>query len=333
MSARVDMMRAVMQDRYGPPTEVLQMAEIAVPEPGPDEVRISVHAASVNPADWHLVRGEPLVARLVFGLRGPKKVVPGADVAGVIDAVGAAVTDLAVGDEVYGDVGDVRMGTFADAVVAPAALIAPKPAPLSMVEAAAIPLAGITALQAIQRGGVGQGTRVLVVGASGGVGHFAVQIAAAAGATVTAVCSGRNAEFVRSLGAERVIDYTTESYLEGGEYDLVIQLSGTAPAMAFRPVLAARGHVQMLTGDGESRWLGPVGRSVGGLVRSPFVGQRFSMFSATANGPDLRRMTELIEAGRVRPSIEQTCSLADAPAAIARIEQAHTRGKVVVDVV
>lgn len=326
-------MKAVVQERYGAPTEVLSLADVAVPDPAPDEVLVKVHAASVNPADWHLVRGEPLIARAQLGLRRPRKVVPGVDVAGVVEAVGADVTGFSVGDEVYGETLRRRYGTFAEHAAVAASGLAPVPPSLSMEEAAAIPLAGLTALQALTTHSAAEaGRRVLIVGASGGVGHLAVQIAVALEAEVTGVCSTRNVEFARSLGATRVIDYTTESYLDDGEYDLVVQLSGLDSAADFLPVMARDATLLLLTGDAESRFWGPIGRGVAAMLRSPFVSQRLTMFTAEANRPDLERLTAMVEAGDLRPEIERTVGLADVPAAIARVEEAHTRGKVVVTV-
>lgn len=333
MSGVGSKMRAVIQDRYGAPRDVLRMAEVAIPEPAADEVLVKVVAASVNPADWHFVRGEPLVARIQMGLRGPKKTVPGADFAGIVEAVGAEVAHVAAGDEVYGESFQTRMGTFAEYATVKAAGLATKPSSLTMAEAAAVPLAGVTALQAIvDHGQAMAGQRVLVVGASGGVGHFAVQIATALGAEVTGVCSTRNADFVRSLGAARAIDYTCESFLEGAEYDLVVQLAGLDDAMAYRPVMANDATLLMLTGDGEGRWLGPIGRIVKSQLRAPFVSQRFAVFTAKPNRADLDRLTEMIETGQLRPTIERSYPLAEAAAAIARVEQAHTRGKIAVEV-
>jgi len=327
-------MKAVVHDVYGAPTEVLRLDDIDVPQPGPDEVLIKLHAASINPADWHMVRGEPLVARASIGLRKPKKIVPGADFAGTVEAVGTEATEqsgVAVGDGVYGEMLQQRLGTFAQYVVVPAAMAGPVPQNLTMEQAAAVPLAGITALQAMRdRGEVEAGSRVLIVGASGGVGHLAVQIGVAMGAEVTGVCSTGNLEFVESLGAVRVIDYTCESYVDNGEYDLVLQLSGPIPASAFRPVMTRNGTLLILTGDSASRFWGPIGRVVKAMVQSPFVSQTFSMLNAKPNAADLATLTEMIEAGQLRPEIARTCDLAGVPVEIARVEQAHTRGKVVV---
>lgn len=327
-------MRAIVCAGYGAPDDVLRVGDVADPVPGDDEVVVRVHAASVNPADWHLVRGLPRIARLSVGLRRPSFTVPGSDFAGRVDAVGRAVTTLRVGDEVFGTTFPHGFGAFADRVVAPESLVARKPASLSFEAAAAMPLAASTALQSLRdHGGVAAGHRVLVVGASGGVGTFAVQLAATVGAHVTGVCGARNVELVRSLGAARVVDYAGSEPWDGdGPYDVVVQLAGTDPAARLRRLLTREGTLVQLSGDSANDWVGPLGRVVAGRVRSRFAAQTVTSFTVRPNRADLDHLARLAERGDVAPVVTATYPLADVPAAIRHVETGHTRGKVVVDV-
>lgn len=330
-------MKAIIHHGYGDPHDVLQFDDVDPPEVGAREVLVRMRAASVNPADWHIVRGEPRIARLQLGLGGPRRGflrggVPGCDVAGTVEAVGPEVTAFRPGHEVFGSTFVHGFGAFAELVVVPEDLLVERPAGLSHVEAAAVPLAALTALQALRdHARVEPGQRVLIVGASGGVGAFAVQIARDLGAEVTGVCSARNVDMVRSLGANHVIDYATEDFtLNGQTYDVVLQLGGSRPARECRRALEPTGILLQVGGESDGRWVGPVGRIVGGALLSPFVGQTIKNFTVVAGGDDLRHLARLIERGVLTPIVERTYPLADVAAAIGHVEEGHTRGKVVV---
>ena len=326
-------MKAMVNMKYGPP-DVLELTEVERPTPKDDEILLKVHAASVNPADWHLLRGDPYIARLQLGLRYPKTRVLGCDVAGRVEAVGKNVTTLQPGDEVYGSPFMHGFGAFAESVCVPEDLLAPKPATLSFEQAAAVPLAASTALQGLRDNGrIEPGHRVLIIGASGGVGTFAVQIAKYFGAEVTGVCSTRNVELVRSLGADHVVDYTHEDFTDGGQkYDLVFQLAGTRSPSDCRRALTSKGTLVQISGDSDGRWIGPVDRIVKALVLSPFVSQKMASFTVEPNRDDLRFLTQLIEAGKLTPVIDRTYPLAEVPEAIRYLEEGHARGKVVITV-
>ncbi|MDQ6878897.1 MAG: NAD(P)-dependent alcohol dehydrogenase [Candidatus Dormibacteraeota bacterium] len=324
-------MKAIAQDKFGS-SDVLQLREVPKPEVGPDQVLIRVRAASANPYDWHLMRGLPYIARLAgVGLRKPKQSLLGTDVAGEVEAVGSAVTRFRPGDAVCGFVGE---GGFAEYVSAPERLLGLKPANLSFEQAATVPLAAVTALQGLRdAGGIRSGQKVLIVGASGGVGTFAVQIAKWYGAQVTGVCSTRNLELVRSIGADRVIDYTREDFTRNGQrYDLIFQLAGTTPPLACRRALAPKGTLVLSSGDSPGRIIGPVGRIIKAGVLSRFVGQTMRPFLAKASSDDLQFLRELIEAGKVTPVIDRTYPLSESADAIRYLETGHARGKVVISV-
>jgi len=325
--------KAIVCGEYGPP-EALELAEIDEPEVGDDGVLVRVRAASVNPLDWHFLRGEPYLMRLQSGLRRPKTHGLGADLAGRVARVGASVTRFRPGDAVFGDVAGCRGGSLADSVCAPEDRLCPMPANLTFEQAASVPVAGLTALQGLRdHGRIQDGQRVLIIGASGGVGTFAVQIAKSFGAHVTGVCSTPNVELVRSLGADRVIDYTREDFARGGRrYDLVFQLAGTQSASDCRRALTRKGTLVPSSGAGGGRWLGPMARLARALVSSPFVSQRIAFYVARMNVRDLDFLKELIEEGRVTPVIDRTYPLSETPAAIRYLEQGHARGKVVVTV-
>ena len=314
-------MKAVIQDRYGSP-QVLRIAEIPIPEPGADEVLVEVLAMSVNPADWHSMRAKPAFSRLSLGLLRPKHRILGVDVAGRIDAVGSEVTRFKAGDEVYANLLDSGYGGFAEYVSAPVDFVSPKPANLSFEEAAAVPMAAVTAFQGLQHHGeVRPGEKVLVNGASGGVGTFAVQIAKAFGAEVTGVTSTRNLELVRSIGADHVIDYTTTDFTRAGEqYDRILDAIGNRSVADLRRALAEDGRAAV-TG------FTTVGRLLGVSLRG---GKDIAQVTAHATAGDLEELTRLIEAGRVRPVIDRRYRLEEISQAIAYLEQGHTRGKVVV---
>ena len=323
----------MVNTKYGPP-DVLELAEVERPIPSDEEVLLKVRAASVNPADWHLLRGDPYIARLQLGLRRPKHRVLGCDVAGHVEAVGKNVTTLRPGDEVFGSPFMRGFGAFAEFVCVPEDLLAPKPAILSFEQAAAVPLAASTALQGLRdHGRIGPGHKALIIGASGGVGTFAVQIARSFDAEVTGVCSTRNVELVRSLGADRVVDYTKEDFIRNGrKYDLVFQLAGTRSPTECRRALTPKGTLVQISGDSDGRWIGPMDRIVKALVLSPFVSQKMVSFTVEPNREDLRFLKQLIEAGELTPVIDRTYSLSETPEAIRYLEEGHARGKVVVEV-
>jgi NADPH:quinone reductase-like Zn-dependent oxidoreductase len=326
-------MKAMVNAKYGPP-DVLELTEVGKPVPEDDEVLVKVHAASVNPADWHILRGEPYVARLQLGLREPKERVLGCDVAGRVEDVGENVEMLQPGDDVFGSPFMHGFGAFAEYVCVSEDLLAPTPANLSFEQAAAVPLAASTALQGLRdHGGIEPGHRVLIVGASGGVGTFAVQIAKSFGAEVTGVCSTKNVEMVRSLGADHVTDYTREDFTQSGrEYDHIFQLAGTRSPSECRRALAPKGSLVQISGDSDGHWIGPVDRIIHALVLSPFVSQNMASFTVIPNKEDLRFLKQLIEAGKLTPVIDKSYPLAEVPEAIRYLENGHARGKVVITV-
>jgi NADPH:quinone reductase-like Zn-dependent oxidoreductase len=323
-------LKAITYRRYGGP-EVLELHEVDEPAVKDDEVLVRVRAASANPRDWHFMRGLPYFMRLQFGLRQPKENGLGSDVAGQVEAVGREVTRFRPGDEVFAD---VVTGGFAEYARASQDVVAPKPANLTFEQAAAVPLAALTALQGLRdHGRVQPGQRVLVVGASGGVGTFAVQLAKWLGADVTGVCSTRNVDMVRSLGADHVVDYTKEDFTRTGQkYDLILQLAGTRSPSDCRRALTSEGTLLLSSGESSGRWIGPVTRIVKAVALSPFVSQRLAPFLARRSRDDLQLLKELIEAGKLVPVIDRTYSLGDVPEAIRYLEQGHARGKVVVTV-
>jgi NADPH:quinone reductase-like Zn-dependent oxidoreductase len=327
-------MRAIVQSRYGPPREVLALEDIAGPVVGANDVLVRVHAASVNPADWHVIRGDPFIARLSFGLRGPKDSVPGCDLAGRVEAVGSAVTAFGPGDEVFGSPFMRGLGAFAETASIPHDILAVKPANLSFEHAAALPLGALTALQGLRdHGQVAPGHSVLIVGASGGVGTFAVQVAKSLGAEVTGVCSTRNVEMVRSLGADHVIDYTREGFANGGaRYDLIFQLAGTRSPSDCRRALTPKGTLLLSSGESSGHMIGPLGRVVKARALSPFVGQTMVSFTVKPNTQDLESVRTLVESGDVSPVIDRSYPLAEVPEAIAYLEEGHARGKVLIEV-
>lgn len=321
-------MRAIVQDRYGS-SERLRLVELPDPVPGSGEVLVRVGAAGVDRGTWHVMAGLPLAARLALGLRGPKDRTPGRDVAGTVEAVGEGVTDHAVGDEVYG----TARGSFAELAVVPLKRLARRPANLTVEEAAAVPVSALTALQALRAGRVGDGDRVLVIGASGGVGSYAVQLAVDLGARVTGVCGPAKIDLVRSLGAEVVIDHTTTPLETVGErFDVVVDIAGHRPVKLLRGLLTQRGCLVVVGSEHEGRWLGGLQRSIGAALLSPFVRQRLVMLAASEDGTDLAALTEVIERGGMRPALERTFGLEEAAAAVDHVAGGRARGKVVVTV-
>ncbi|WP_084956793.1 NAD(P)-dependent alcohol dehydrogenase [Thermoactinospora rubra] len=320
-------MKAWTWDRYGPP-DVMELRDLAAPEPGDGEVLVRVRAASVNPYDWRHLRSDPQIVRLYAGFRRPKPgSILGADLAGVVERVGPGVSAFRPGDEVFGE---TKLGAFAELACVPAERLAAKPGTLSFEEAAAVPMAGQTALKALA--GLRTGQRVLINGAAGGIGTFAVQIANAYGAEVTAVCSGRNAQLVRSLGADHVVDYTREDFTRSGRrHDLLVDLIGNHSLREMRRVVVPGGTLALVGGmDAGGRLLGPIPQIVLGGLLSRFVSQRIVGVSWTPTGEALRRLAALIEAGRVRPVLDRTYKFAEAPQALRYVESRHARGKVVI---
>jgi NADPH:quinone reductase-like Zn-dependent oxidoreductase len=321
-------MRAVVQDRYGS-SEVLRPARVARPVLADDEVLLHVHAAGLDRGTEHLMTGKPYVARLFVGLRKPKNPIPGRDAAGTVAAVGSSVTRFAIGDEVYG----VAPGSFAEYAVAPEDKLARKPKNLSFAQAAAIPVSAGTALQAlVDAGRVQAGQSVLVVGASGGVGTYAVQLAKAFGAEVTGVSSTAKVDLVKSLGADHVIDYTREDFADGTRrYDLILDIGGSTPVRRLRRALRPRGTLVFVGGENSGNLTG-LGRQLGGVLISPFLRQRLVLLMAKERAADLERLSGLIEDGKVVPSVDRSYPLDEAPDAMRLLEKGRVRGKVVITV-
>jgi NADPH:quinone reductase-like Zn-dependent oxidoreductase len=324
-------MKAIVQDEYGSP-DALELREVDRPVAAGNEVLVRVHAAAVNAYDWHLMRGDPYLARLSLGPRRPKVKIRGRDFAGRVETVGRDVTRFQPGDEVFGEAD----GAFAEYMCVAEGVVGAKPANLTFEQAAAMPLAGNTALQALRDAGrVQQGQQVLVNGASGGVGTFAVQIAKSFGAEVTGVCSTRNVDLARSIGAGHVIDYTREDFAQNGRrYDVVLDLVGNRSLSDYRRALTPTGTLVLSGGgvfDGGSL-VGPMGLMIRGQVLSRFVRQRLVIFMATQSREDLATLRELAESGEVSPVIDRTYPLSETPEAIRYLETEHARAKVVITV-
>jgi len=327
-------MKAIRYYRYGPP-DVLELRDIGRPAVGDDEVLVRVRAASVNPLDWHFMRGTPYLVRAIAGLSRPKASATrlGADMAGSVEAVGKNVTEFRPGDEVFGGLED--RGTLAEYIsIRQDAVLLKKPANITFEQAASVPVAGCTAVQALRdKGRVRPGQKVLVNGASGGVGTFTVQLAKAFGAEVTGVCSTKNVEIVASIGADQVIDYTQEDFTRAGRrYDLLVDIAGNRTLAETRRVLVPTGVLVAVGGPNKGRWLEPLGRSVGMVLLSPAVSQRMTFFLAHLNRADLAVLRELLEAGKVRPVIDRTYPLGECAEAIGYLEQGHAVGKVAITV-
>ena len=325
-------MKAIVQDRYGPP-ETLTLAEVDVPVPAAGEVLVRVEAAALNAYDWHVMRGDPRLARLSMGRSGPRARIRGRDFAGRVEAVGADVRQVRPGDAVYGDLGDAN-GAFAEYVCAPESLVAPTPANLTAQQAAALPLAGVTALMGLRDAAhVEAGQRVLVNGASGGVGTLAVQLAKAFGATVTGVCRTRNVDLVRSLGADQVVDYTRDDFTRAaGRHDVVFDLVGNRSLTALRRALTPTGTL-VLSGGGVYRGgslVGPVALIARGRLLAPFVRQRVVVLTTAPSRQHLQMLTSHAEAGRLTPVVDRTYKLHEVPEAIRYLEGEHPRAKVVI---
>jgi NADPH:quinone reductase-like Zn-dependent oxidoreductase len=323
-------MRAIIQENYGEAENVLRLGQTGRPAIGDGEVLLRVHAAGVDRGVWHLVAGLPYPVRLAgYGIRAPKTPVPGREVAGQVEAVGGDVTTLAVGDQVFG----IAEGSFAEYARARADKLAPKPSNLAYARAAAVPVSGLTALQAVRdRGHVQAGQQVLVIGASGGVGTFAVQIAKAYGADVTGVCSTAKADMVRSIGADRVIDYTRDDIADGDHhYDVILDTGGNRPLRQLRRALTPHGTLVIIGGETDGRWLGGSDRQLRAAMLSPFTGQHLGTLLCSENTADLIALTEMIESGQVTPVIDKVYPLSETIAAIRYMRDGHARGKVVIN--
>jgi len=323
-------MKAIVRTKYGPP-EVLQLAQVEKPVPKDNEVLVKVHAASVNKADWVLIRGKPFLVRLAgFGLLKPKNRIPGTDVAGRVEAVGKDVKQLKPGDEVFGDLARWGLGGFAEYVCPHEDALALKPANITFEEAAAVPMSALTALQALRKGKIHPGQKVLINGASGGVGTFAVQIAKSFGAEVTAVCSMRNLDVARSIGADHVVDYTQEDFTKNGQhYDLIVAANGYQPISAYRRALSPKG-IYVMTGGSRAQivqamFLGPLISKIG----SKKMG---SLGDMKPNKEDYVFLSGLLEAGRIVPVIDRRYPLSQVPEALQYLGEGHARGKVVITV-
>ena len=321
-------MKAIVYCDYGSP-EVLKLEDIEKPTPADDQLLIRVRAASVNPLDWHYMRGTPYFMRLGAGLRKPEETRLGVDFAGTVEAVGKNVTQFKAGDDVFGG----RTGAFAQYVTARERNIVAKPANITFEQAASVPIAAITALQAVRdKGKVKPGQKVLINGASGGVGTFAVQIAKWLGANVTGVSSTKNVELVKSLGADQVIDYTRQNFTEGSErYDVIIDNVGNHPLSAYRRVLNPKGIYVMVGGE-KGKWISPMDRVAAMYVYSKFVDQQMGMMLANINKADLGILGDLMKTGKVTPVIDRRYPLSQLPEAIGYLEEGHARGKVVITV-
>jgi NADPH:quinone reductase-like Zn-dependent oxidoreductase len=316
-------MKAFLWEKYGPP-EMLRVAEVEQPVPGVDEVLVKVLGISVNPADWHSMRGKPLFSRATLGLLRPKHKILGVDVAGTVEVVGGEVSQFKPGDEVYANLLDHGYGGFAEYVSVPVDVMSLKPANLSFEEAAAVPMAGVTALQGLRHHGELQPEhQVLINGASGGVGSFAVQIAKSYGSEVSGVTSTGNLELVASLGADRVVDYRTTDFVDGGaRYDLILDTIGNRTVSDLRRALANGGKVAVIGFTSIPKLMSVSLRR----------GTDIALVQAHVTAKDLAYLTQLIEAGKVRPQIDRNYSFTEIPAAIAYLEQGHAKGKVVVRV-
>jgi NADPH:quinone reductase-like Zn-dependent oxidoreductase len=328
--AEEDPMKAIVQDKYGT-ADALNLEGIEEPVVGSDNVLLRVHAASAHMGDWHFMTGLPYLFRIAgAGLRAPKTRVRGTDVAGRVEVVGKDVTHFQPGDEVFGTCD----GAFAEHATAQPDKIAPKPANLTFEQAATVPTSGSAALQALRDvGKVQPRQKVLIIGAAGGVGSFAVQIAKAFGAHVTGVCSTTKVDLVRSIGADDVIDYTRDDFAEMGQrYDLILDIAGARSVSHLRRALAPRGTLVIVGGEGGGRWFGGIDRQLRASILSPFVSQKLGTFIAKAKGEDLVVLKELIEAGKVTPVIGKTYPLSEVPEAIRYLEEGHAQGKVVITV-
>jgi NADPH:quinone reductase-like Zn-dependent oxidoreductase len=321
---------AILQDGYGD-ADLLRFAQVPTPTAAADEVLLRVHGAGLDRGTWHTMEGRPYLMRVLgFGLRKPKNQVPGIDVAGTVVGIGSAVTRFAVGDEVYG----IARGSFATFAAAREDKLARKPVNLSFEQAAVVPISGIVALQALTDvGRVQSGQHVLITGASGGVGSYAVQLAKAFGAEVTGACRTTKLDLLRSLGADHVIDYTRQDFADGTQrYDLILDIAGRPTLSRLRHALTPTGTAVIIGGEEGGKWTGGFGRHLRAAAISPFVPQRLVMFTAKERGSDLERLTALIEAGRLTPTLDKTFSLSRVPEAMHYLEAGRARGKVAITI-
>jgi NADPH:quinone reductase-like Zn-dependent oxidoreductase len=321
-------MRAIVQKAYGS-AGVLRLTEIERPEIAVNEVLVDVRAAGVDRGTWHLMMGQPYLMRILgFGFRRPKNVVPGRDVAGTVVEVGSAVTRFKRGDEVFG----ISRGSFAEYAAAEEDKLDHKPAKLTFEQAAVVPISALTALQGLRDAGrVRPGQEVLIIGASGGVGTYAVQLAKAFGAEVTGVCSTAKVELVRSIGADHVLDYTREDFADGSHrYDLILDIGGNSRLSRLRRALTPKGTLVMVGGEG-AKWAG-MGRQMRALALSPFVSQRLTMFVNKERHTDLEALQPLIAASRIMPAVDRTYPLAEVPDAMRHLETGQARGKILITI-
>ncbi|MFE4198726.1 NAD(P)-dependent alcohol dehydrogenase [Paenarthrobacter sp. NPDC056912] len=326
-------MRAIVQQAYGP-ADVLHLAHVPRPAIADDHVLVRVHAAGMDRGTWHVTTGLPYALRLVYGFRAPRNPVPGMDFAGTVEAIGAKVTRFGVGDQVFG----TGKGTFAEYAAARESQLALKPANISFAQAAVVPVSACTALQALRAGGVvpdrnNRHRKVLVTGASGGVGSYAVQFAKAAGAEVTAVCSAGKADLVRSLGADHVIDYAKQDFADGsGRYDVIIDIAGNPGVSRLRRALTPDGTAVITGGEEGGSWTGSMDRQLRALVVSPFIRQRFTMIVGSQTAADLEYLAGLLEAGTIVPAIDRTFPLDQVPEAMRYFDAGKARGKVAITI-
>ena len=323
------MMQAIVQDRYGS-ADVLRSAQIERPVIADNEVLVRVHAAGLDRGTWHLMTGTPYLMRIMgFGFRGPKNRVPGIDVAGTVVAVGSAVTRFGVGDEVFG----MSRGSFAEYAAVREDKLAHKPANASFEQAATVGISGGTALQALTAGRVAAGQRVLIIGASGGVGSYAVQLAKAAGAEVTGVCSTNKTDLVTGLGADHVVDYTRDDFADGvHHYDLIIDIAGNSPLSKLRRALTPTGTAVIVGGESKGNVTGGIGRQLRALLLTPFIGQRLTGLASKERATDSEVLAQHIGAGTVTPSIDRTYPLDQVPAAMRHLEAGTVKGKIAITI-
>lgn len=320
-------MRAIVRDTYGGP-EVLRLERVPRPVVKGRDVLVRVRAAGVDRGVWHTMTGLPYLGRLAFGFRKPRDPVLGLDLAGTVEAVGPGVTRFAVGDAVYGS----GRGSYAEYAVAPEAKLAVKPHALTFEQAAAVPVSAVTALQGLRAGKIREGQKVLITGASGGVGSYAVQLAKAYGAHVTGACSSGKVGFVTALGADRVVDYSREDFVETGPYDLILDIAGNPPISRLRRALTPAGTAVITGGEGGGKLAGGLHRQFGAMALSPFIRQRLKVFLGLVRAADLQELAPLIEAGKIAPALDRTFALAGAQDALRFLEDGRVSGKVVLTV-
>ncbi len=322
-----DVMRAIVQDAYGS-ADVLRLAEIDKPDTAPNELLVKVRAAGMDRGTWHSMTGRPYLMRIMgFGFRRPKNLVAGLDVAGTVVAVGSDVTRFQAGDEVFG----ISRGSFAEYAAVREDKLAHKPAGLSFEQAAVVPISGGTAIQGLRAGRIEAGQKVLIIGASGGVGTYAVQLAKALGAEVTGVCSTGKVDLVSSIGADHVIDYTREDFADGDQrYDLILDIGGNSRLSRLRRALAPKGTLVIVGGEEGGKWTGGFGRQMRALGLSLFVGQRLTMLASKEHHTHIEAVSRFIEAGQVTPIVDRTYPLAEVPDAMRHLEAGQARGKIAV---